>query len=251
MWIKFFPGDWVQDTAMLSLAAKGAWIDILSALHRSSTRGEMTLPITGWARLMRCSIDQAKSVIGELVVMRICDSSGEDLLHVTESNSPVTLASRRLKREESERESTRYRVSKHRELKCNGSVTVQKSEVRSQKTEKDKKHFLLDSIEYQLACLLLERILKRNPEYKKPNLQTWAKEIDLMIRTDKRKPDKIRKIIGLAHDDWKPGGAFCWAKNILSVKSLRKQFDQLAAKLCENKGPGGDNEGLLPHERRC
>ena len=40
---------------------------------------------------------------------------------------------------------------------------------------KELKTFLSDSIEFRLAELLLEKIMIRNPNHKKPNLQTWAK----------------------------------------------------------------------------
>ena len=71
---QFYPGDWIQDTRILSLAAKGAWIDILCALWRSQTRGSLTLPLMGWARLFGCTADQAAAVITGLVDMQICDS---------------------------------------------------------------------------------------------------------------------------------------------------------------------------------
>jgi hypothetical protein len=71
---QFYPGDWIQNTRILSLAAKGAWIDILCALWRSQTRGSLTLPLTGWALLFGCTADQAAAVITGLVDMQIRDS---------------------------------------------------------------------------------------------------------------------------------------------------------------------------------
>jgi len=86
---------------------------------------------------------------------------------------------------------------------------------------------LSDSIEVRLADLLLEKILIRNPNHKKPNLQTWAKEIDLMLRIDNRTPEDIRRII-----EWCQADTF-WQNNILSTAKLRKQFDQLWLKMGE------------------
>jgi hypothetical protein len=71
---QFYPGGWIQDTRLLSLAAKVAWIDILCALWRSQTRGSLTLPLMGWARLFGCTADQAAAVITGLVDMQIRDS---------------------------------------------------------------------------------------------------------------------------------------------------------------------------------
>lgn len=126
--IQFYPGDWVQDTAALSLAAKGAWIDILCALWRSPTRGALTLNMVAWARIMRASVDQAKAVIDELVSTGTCD-------YVTLANSNVTLSNRRMIREEKERESTRLRVRDFRKRKSNGNETPYISEVIFQKSE--------------------------------------------------------------------------------------------------------------------
>ena len=85
--------------------------------------------------------------------------------------------------------------------------------------------FLSDSIEIRLSELLFNLILKNNPKAKKPNFQSWAKEIDLMIRIDKRRPDEIETVIRWCQtDDF-------WYANILSTVKLRKQFDQLTLKM--------------------
>lgn len=65
---QFYVGDWLQDTRALSLSAKGAWIDILCALWRSSSRGTLTLPLIGWARLIGGTVEQTNEVISELRV---------------------------------------------------------------------------------------------------------------------------------------------------------------------------------------
>lgn len=89
----------------------------------------------------------------------------------------------------------------------------------------ENKTFLSDSIEIRLAELLLEKILSRNPNFKKPDLQAWAKDIDRMIRLDNRTPEDIRRVI-----EWCQADTF-WQNNILSPGKLRKQFDQLALKM--------------------
>ena len=83
------------------------------------------------------------------------------------------------------------------------------------------KEYVEDSTELRLASFLLEEILKTKPDFKKPNLQTWAKEIDLMLRRDGRDPGRIREVIV-----WSQGDSF-WKANILSVRSLRDKFDRL------------------------
>lgn len=84
-----------------------------------------------------------------------------------------------------------------------------------------KKKFDEDSIELKLSKHLFKKISKNNPNAKEPNFQLWARNIDLMIRIDKRKPDDIKKVI-----EWCQQDSF-WHKNILSTEKLRKQYDQL------------------------
>lgn len=79
-----------------------------------------------------------------------------------------------------------------------------------------------DSQELILANYLLEKMKLNNPDVKEPNLQSWADDVRLMIERDKREPSKIRKMI-----DWSQSDNF-WSGNVLSVKKLRKHFDQMA-----------------------
>ncbi len=89
---------------------------------------------------------------------------------------------------------------------------------------KDIKPYSLTSDEVRLSELLLSLIIKRNATHKKPNIQTWAKEIDRMIRIDKREAEDIEKVI-----EWCQADSF-WQNNILSTKKLREKFDQLKLK---------------------
>jgi hypothetical protein len=92
------------------------------------------------------------------------------------------------------------------------------------------KSFSSDSIEIRLSELLLKKILSRNPGFKSPNIQTWAKETDLMLRVDHRTPEDIRRVI-----EWCQADPF-WQNNILSVTKLRKKFDQLQMKMGTSGG---------------
>ncbi len=93
----------------------------------------------------------------------------------------------------------------------------------------ENKKFDETSIEMQLANLLLEHILERKPNFKRPNLQTWAKKIDLMIRVDGRDPDRIKEVI-----EWCQTDDF-WQNNILSTEKLRKHFDRLELQMEKNR----------------
>jgi len=121
---QFYPGDWIQDTATLSLSARGAWIDLLCALWRSPIRGQLTLSIIEYGRLLRTTPLRARAVLDELIHRQICTS-------VTEGNGDVTVINRRMEREERERKSTRLRVKRFRNAESNGigngDVTVPSS----------------------------------------------------------------------------------------------------------------------------
>lgn len=76
-----------------------------------------------------------------------------------------------------------------------------------------------------LSSLLLEKIKSRNNNFKEPNLETWGKDIDLMISRDARDPNEIKEVICWCQED-----SF-WRNNILSPGKLRKQYDQLVLKM--------------------
>lgn len=78
---------------------------------------------------------------------------------------------------------------------------------------------------FRLAELLLSLILFRKPDFKKPNLQSWARDIDRMLRLDNRTPDRVEAVIR-----WTQQDPF-WQVNILSAKTLRDKFDQLELKM--------------------
>lgn len=86
---------------------------------------------------------------------------------------------------------------------------------------KPKKEFAINSPEHTAAHYLFSLIKKRNPNHKEPNLQSWAKGIDLMLRIDKRDFDEIHRVI-----EWCQNDNF-WHKNILSTAKLREKYDQL------------------------
>ena len=86
-----------------------------------------------------------------------------------------------------------------------------------------------DAIEISLASELYNLMLVNNPKVRKPNLQTWAGPIDLMIRVDNRSVSEIREVIRWCQKD-----SF-WQANILSTKKLREKYDQLTMKMKSTK----------------
>ena len=134
--LQFYPADYLVDTRVLTLSARGAWVDIICVLHGSSTRGTRMFPTRGWARIMGVSEADFLSALREIEDMKVGDV-------IRGSNGDVTLTCRRMINESITREQTRLRVQNHREKErnaernasSNADVTPNKSEVRSQKSE--------------------------------------------------------------------------------------------------------------------
>ena len=136
--LQFYPSDYLVDTRVLSLAARGAWVDIICVLHKSSTRGTLTLPARGWARIMGASEADFQSALSEIEEMKVGDV-------IRNGNGDVSVTCRRMMNESITREQTRLRVQNHRNKHgnkagndtSNADVTGKKSEVISQKSETD------------------------------------------------------------------------------------------------------------------
>jgi hypothetical protein len=137
--LQFYPSDYLVDTRVLSLAARGAWVDMICVLHASSTRGTSTLPARGWARIMGASEEDFQSALAEIEEMKVGDV-------IRECNGNVSVTCRRMMNESITREQTRLRVQNHRKKhgnkagneSGNADVTGNKSEVISQKSEAKK-----------------------------------------------------------------------------------------------------------------
>lgn len=109
--------------------------------------------------------------------------------------------------------------------------------VTTKETNKRKKYVDTDSA-LKLAHLLLKEIQKSKPDLKMPNLQMWARDLDLMIRRDGRSPERIERAIrwvtadrGNGSGNWRG-----WSAVILSAGKLREKFDQLELKMRESNG---------------
>lgn len=141
-------------------------------------------------------------------------------------------------------DSSKERVKRYRKKQCNVTVTSDVTPQNRTDTEQNRTEqiqtstFLSDSIEYRLANYLFKFIFKRNNKYKKPDLQKWAKQVDLMLRIDKRKSNDIKAVIEWCQNDTpdkQPEGNWKgWSSNILSTVKLREKFDVLFIKMQES-----------------
>lgn len=95
-------------------------------------------------------------------------------------------------------------------------------------TNNDKK-YSPNSDEFRLSKLLLDMILNRDPDFKKPDLQRWCVHLDRLIRLDHRSAAQIEAVIR-----WCQADPF-WRNNVLSTRKLREKFGQLYLKMKEHK----------------
>lgn len=134
--MKFFPGDFIKDTRGLSPSTKGIWIDLICFVWGNEPRGQITAEFDSLRRMLGCSEDELNRALSEFINHKVCEV-------VTESNGFVTVISRRIKREEKNRENTKLRVERFREKQecnapSNASVTPKKPEAIFQKPEERK-----------------------------------------------------------------------------------------------------------------
>lgn len=108
--------DWMADTAFLSLAARGFWMDLICVMHQRNRIGSITGSLLQIAHACRCSEGEAETALSEL--------SNAKVANVVKGNGNVTVTCRRMQRAENERKRVANAVRKSRELKgCNGNVT--------------------------------------------------------------------------------------------------------------------------------
>lgn len=106
-------------------------------------------------------------------------------------------------------------------------------------TSKEKKIYVEGEAPYDLSLLLLDKIKKNKGDFKEPNLQLWSKDMDLLLRIDKRNESLTAMVITWCQQD-----SF-WQSNILSPGTLRKQFDKLQMQMNKKEKQYGviDGEG--------
>jgi len=262
-YMQFYTSDYLIDTAVLSLAAQGAWMRILCALHSSETRGSKTWRLEVWARYIGVTADVTAQLFAEIAEAGVGG--------VEEANGNVTLTNRRMLADSITKEQTRLRVQNHRERQksagvvpacntdgngeCNGDITDKKSEVRSQKSEdnttpsnscpkppatdekkpekvKPSKHPNSEAerfVDWFLS--LLAETGAPTPKLTPSNRYGWADAYDKMLRLDGRTKEQVKAVCNWARND------DFWRKNFLSPAKLREsnggilRFDEFIAKM--------------------
>lgn len=120
---QFYFNDYIRDTRPLSVAARGAWMDILSFGFFETPQGRISQDLDAWSRMFGTDIDTAKSLLDEIKKRKVGDV-------ITERNGDVTVMNRRKYAEWQEREAGKQRVKRYRDKnrgdppsESNGEVT--------------------------------------------------------------------------------------------------------------------------------
>jgi len=241
-----FTGDWVKKTRVLTLAAKGAWIDLLCVMNDRG--GTVCWPIDGYARQWSTTEDEALQIISQFGNFGTADveimledglwqkwqTDGKGMAKIAKVVM-AKITNRRMARGANKSEEI-SQVRREAGLK-GASKRWQKNDGKNgillsyPNLTNKKKTLPLEAI--QVANLLAEWILKNNPKVtqaKESQLNSWAEEADRMERIDGHSYREIVNVI-----EWSQRNDF-WKRNILSVGKLREKWNVLTGQMIGKHG---------------
>jgi hypothetical protein len=121
--ILFYSGDWKKDPQLskCSLAARGAWFELLLSMHENGRTGKLTGTIEELAQLVRCTPRELLRALDELERTRAAEVKKKKAKINTKVNQSktshvtrVTVINRRMKREAKVRDDAALRMRRHR-----------------------------------------------------------------------------------------------------------------------------------------
>ena len=233
---RMFPGDYLRDTGDLTLLEHGAYMIML---HHYYTAESLPAEKERLYRICRAFSKFEQQAIDTISGRYFRENGNGSLVN---KRAEQELAERKAYKE---KQSAKGKLSAQKRWGKSEEESITAVTIRLQPeanlpspspspslspspNTKVKTLFVDTSDEVRLSESLFERILQNNPKAKKPNIQVWAKQIDLMLRVDNRTYEDIYAII-----DWSQDDDF-WKVNILSTKKLREKFDQLWVKMTNN-----------------
>jgi hypothetical protein len=118
----------------------------------------------------------------------------------------------------------------HKEDQQSNQQTTNKQLTTNKNDKELENKYSPNSDEIRMSKLLLDLILLRNPNHRKPDLQKWCVHVHRMLSVDKRERGEIEKVIRWFQSDESKESRF-WNNNVMCTEKLRKQFDQLKLKM--------------------
>jgi len=235
--IQFFTADWIQDTQVLTLDAKGAWIDIICQLWISPTPGTRTWNRREFQTLLRLRYDeelnQMIADLSRVAEVTMLDAKNakvdgwEECTWITISSRRILRDARRLRsRKDSNKKYNDKRTRSKRQKNDPETTDIyQKSEVRKKNKSSGSPKAAPPERALFLANLLARRIVENNPMATpagETQIQSWAYEADRINRIDGKPWDVIEGVL-----EWSQRDQF-WRNNVLSMGKLREKWNQLS-----------------------
>lgn len=105
-YMRFFPADYIRDTRLLSLTARGAWMDLLCHMWHPDRRGTVRHPLPVLARLIQVPEAEARAILEEIAEAGVGEVEWLD-------NGLVSVSCRRIARDWAEAADTASRRENH------------------------------------------------------------------------------------------------------------------------------------------
>lgn len=230
-WIKFYPTDWLQGTTReeLNEEERGVWVDLLAM----AGSGRFDGIVAAGKR------DDNYIGYGIPRLAGLLNRNQDTLYNILQKLQRVE----KIKIYEVDLEGTK---SYWMEIVNWNKYQSEYSRI--------KKYIKAPEEYVVLAEKLWDAVKSMHPKDKKPDINKWAFEIDLMVRTDKRDLKDIRNVIEWLPTDFKPSEVKWkgWGNVIRSASNLREHFAQLIEKLqqpASATNEADNKEKIMEHER--
>ncbi len=189
---QFYPSDWSRDLEEHPLEIEGAWIRICCKLWWSETRGKLTRTNEQWAKILRVYPDDAERILNYINSYKIGDV-------LPDSNKNLTVISRRMLRDEKDRQNNCLRQKRHyQKQKPNGDITADSQDSSSSssflKKERIKKSPSLSDEEWLKS-------LEDNPIYDGIEVRVLYGKLLVWCENKKKKPTRTRFINWLNREE--------------------------------------------------
>jgi hypothetical protein len=125
---QFYAKDWLADLSEHPLEIEGAWIRFCAKAWLDDTKCSLSLTLEQWGRLFRCLPEDAARILRYIGDEKIGEISANSNAFSRDSNEKITITCRRMRDEESIKESGRLRAKRHYESRKGSNVSRDSNE---------------------------------------------------------------------------------------------------------------------------
>ena len=249
-WIKWYWQDWKNEDGLqlVSLAARGLWVTMLSVMASSRKRGFLLLgnnkmSVKDLANLTRISEKEALDLLVELREKDVFSETKDGIIYNRRMAREAEISSVRA---ECGRHGGRPKSKMKAKLKQNESKVKAVCESKTKAPSASASAYAsassseegggggrvkFEARHLELAKFLEEKVRENVPYHKFTGtnyLESWAREFRLMEDRDKISFQNIKSVLERSLEDE------FWRINILSAGTFREKFGRLAAKIKGN-----------------